>query len=124
MTTRQKTPGSPFLYDSVTGDLVGLKDDDGSETLQGMSGSVNSGGLQWGDTALPLFIDGGSGKSYSGLVDGSDSVRGLASRITVNPDVMGDPAYMVDYDPAGGSARVTNHQWVAEFELERADSAS
>lgn len=33
MTTRQKTPGSPFLYDSVTGDLVGLKDDDGSETL-------------------------------------------------------------------------------------------
>ncbi len=33
MTTRQKTAGSPFLYDSVTGDLVGLKDDDGSETL-------------------------------------------------------------------------------------------
>lgn len=33
MTTRQKSPGSPFLYDSVTGDLVGLKDDDGSETL-------------------------------------------------------------------------------------------
>jgi flagellar hook-associated protein 1 FlgK len=82
--------------------------DDGSETLQGMSGSVNSGGLQWGDTALPLFIDGGSGKSYSGLVDGSDSVRGLVSRITVNPDVMGDPAYMVDYasnTPSGDGSR-------------------
>ena len=32
MTTRQKTPGSPFLYDSVTGDLVGLKDDHASQT--------------------------------------------------------------------------------------------
>ena len=33
MSTRQKNPGAPFLYDEVTGDLVGLKDTDGSETL-------------------------------------------------------------------------------------------
>jgi hypothetical protein len=32
-------------------------------------------------------------------------------------------AYMVDYDSTDGSARVTNHQWVAEFELS-AGSAS
>lgn len=33
MSTRQKNQGAPFLYDEVTGDLVGLKDTDGSETL-------------------------------------------------------------------------------------------
>lgn len=33
MSTRQKTQGSPFLYDEDTGDIVGLKDPDGSETL-------------------------------------------------------------------------------------------
>jgi len=34
------------------------------------------------------------------------------------------PAYMVDYDPTDGGARVVNHQWVAEFELMSADAAS
>lgn len=33
MSTRQKAQGSPFLYDETTGDIVGLKDPDGSETL-------------------------------------------------------------------------------------------
>ena len=31
MSTRQKSQGSPFLYDETTGDIVGLKDPDGSE---------------------------------------------------------------------------------------------
>lgn len=35
--------------------------------------------------------------------------------------VVDGPAYMVDYDPTDGDARVMNHQWVAEFELKRAD---
>lgn len=29
----QKSPGAPWLYDSVTGDIVGIKDPDGSEML-------------------------------------------------------------------------------------------
>lgn len=33
MSTRQKTPGAPWLYDETTGDIVGLKDQDGSELL-------------------------------------------------------------------------------------------
>ncbi len=35
--------------------------------------------------------------------------------------VVDGPAYMVDYDPTDGTARVENHQWVAEFELKSAD---
>lgn len=31
MTTRQKTAGAPWLYDDSTGDIVGVKDPDGSE---------------------------------------------------------------------------------------------
>ncbi len=30
---RQKTANSPFLYDETTGDIVGFKDPDGSETI-------------------------------------------------------------------------------------------
>ncbi len=37
--------------------------------------------------------------------------------------VVQGPAYMVDYDPTDGSARVVNHQWVAEFELKRDEAA-
>lgn len=33
MSVRQKYAGSPFLYDEDTGDIVGIKDPDGSETL-------------------------------------------------------------------------------------------
>ena len=35
--------------------------------------------------------------------------------------VVDGPAYMVDYDPTDGSARVVNHQWVAGFELKSVD---
>ena len=33
MTTRQKNQGAPWLYDDTTGDIVGVKDPDGSELL-------------------------------------------------------------------------------------------
>jgi hypothetical protein len=52
-----------------------------------------------------------------------ESMGGVGMQAVIAQVVQG-PAYMVDYDPADGSARVTNHQWVAEFELGSADSAS
>ena len=33
MAVYQKTSGSPLLYDTVTNDVVGMKDPDGSEWL-------------------------------------------------------------------------------------------
>jgi hypothetical protein len=45
---------------------------------------------------------------------------GGAGRPRSIAQVVEGPAYMVDYDPTDGSARVVNHQWVAEFELESA----
>lgn len=38
-------PGTPFLYDDVTGDIVGIKDADGGETLFSFGGGSGGGGL-------------------------------------------------------------------------------
>ncbi len=58
------------------------------------------------------------------LGQGHMGSMGGAGQSAVIVQVVEGPAYMVDYDPTDGSARVTNHQWVAEFELKSADSAS
>lgn len=50
-----------------------------------------------------------------------ESMGGAAQSAVITQVVQG-PAYMVDYDPTDGSARVVNHQWVAEFELQSDDS--
>lgn len=49
---------------------------------------------------------------------------GGAGQSAVIVQVVQGPAYMVDYEPTDGGARVTNHQWVAEFELEGTDSGA
>lgn len=58
------------------------------------------------------------------LGQGHMESMGGAGQSAVIAQVVQGPAYMVDYDPTDGSARVVNHQWVAEFELQSDDSAS
>jgi hypothetical protein len=73
---------------------------------------VNDAGKSWqvGD-AVTL-----AGKGHM------ESMGGAGMQAVIRQVAPG-PAYMVDYDPVGGGARVTNHQWMAEFEL-GADTAS
>lgn len=54
---------------------------------------------------------------------GHMEAMGGAGQSAVIVQIMPGPAYMVDYDPTDGSARVMNHQWVAEFELKASDAA-
>ena len=74
-------------------------------------------------------IVGGADKTFEvgdtvTLGQGHMESLGGAGLSAVIVQVVDGPAYMVDYDPTDGSARVVNHQWIAEFELESADSAS
>lgn len=67
-------------------------------------------------------IEGSVGKTFQvgdtvTLGQGHMGSMGGAGQSAVITQVVEGPAYMVDYDPTDGSARVVNHQWVAEFEL-------
>ena len=71
-------------------------------------------------------IVGGADKTFEvgdtvTLGQGHMESLGGAGLSAVIVQVVDGPAYMVDYDPTDGSARVVNHQWVAEFELKSVD---
>lgn len=74
-------------------------------------------------------IENSAGKAFAvgdtvTLGQGHMESLGGAGLSAVIRQVAQGPAYMVDYDPTDGGARVVNHQWVAEFELMSADAAS
>ena len=74
-------------------------------------------------------IENSDGKTFAvgdtvTLGQGHMEAMGGAGQSAVIVQVVQGPAYMVDYDPTDGGTRVTNHQWVSEFELEDADSGS
>lgn len=69
---------------------------------------------QSGYQAYPLFIDGSTGKAYTGLTNGSDSVNGLAARISVNPKVVADPSLTVKYSSTTLSGDGTRPQAILD----------
>ncbi len=64
--------------------------------INNLTGEI-SASEQGGYQAYPLFIDGASGKAYTGLTNGTDGITGLAGRISVNPKVVADPSLTVKY---------------------------
>ncbi len=69
---------------------------------------------QSGYQAYPLFVDGATGKAYTGLTNGSDSVNGLAARIAVNPKVVADPSLTVKYSSTTLSGDGTRPQAILD----------
>lgn len=74
-------------------------------------------------------IVGGADKTFEvgetvTLSQGHMESMGGAGLNAVIVQVVEGPAYMVDYDPTDDSARVVNHQWIAELELKSADAGS
>lgn len=65
-------------------------------SIDSIVGEISSG-EQDGYQAYPLFVDGSTGKAYTGLTNGTDTITGLAARISVNPKVVADPSLTVKY---------------------------
>jgi len=65
-------------------------------SIDSVVGEISSG-EQDGYQAYPLFVDGSTGKAYTGLTNGIDTITGLAARISVNPKVVADPSLTVKY---------------------------
>lgn len=74
----------------------------GTEITGGQS-RITATALSGDGLALPLFVDSGTGAPYSGSLDGGGQRLGFASRITVNPALLADPAKLSAY-AAGTSA--------------------
>lgn len=88
----------PGLTFSDAGSTLQVVDDGGvTTTLNGLSATETATSLQNGDTALPMFMDGGT--PYTGAITGSGSqLAGFAGRISVNSLLAADPAKLVLYD--------------------------
>lgn len=81
---------------------------DPSLTIGGGSSKLTATTLTGDGLAIPLFVDGASGKPYSGSLDGGSQRTGFAARITVNPALVADNAKLVTYSgstSAGDPAR-------------------
>lgn len=82
-------------------------------TLTSVSGEI-SASEQAGYQAYPLFLDGSTGKAYTGLTNGKDSITGLAARISVNPKVVADPSLTVKYSSGTLSGDGTRPQAILD----------
>lgn len=72
--------------------------DDGAPNnsdINSLSANVTATSLQGEGLGLPLFIDTGNNKPYSGAVDGGYTETGFAGRIVVNGGIIGDPTLLV-----------------------------
>jgi flagellar hook-associated protein 1 FlgK len=100
--------GSAGLQFSNTGSTLRVLDDGvGTATVNAASMTSTASSLLGGSGEVPLFTDGNS--LYTGAITtaGQQSV-GLAARIRVNSQIVGDPAKLVQYNattPSGDTKR-------------------
>jgi flagellar hook-associated protein 1 FlgK len=100
--------GSAGLQFSNTGSTLRVLDDGvGTATVNAASVTSTASSLLGGSGEVPLFTDGNS--LYTGAITtaGQQSV-GLAARIRVNSQIVGDPAKLVQYNattPSGDTKR-------------------
>lgn len=84
-----------------------------SGKINNLTGEI-SASEQGGYQAYPLFIDGSTGKAYTGLTNGVDTITGLAGRISVNPKVVADPSLTVKYSSGTLSGDGTRPQAILD----------
>ena len=94
----------------VAGDASGFSFTSGAAgtTVDGGQSRLAATAVTGDGLAIPLFVDGETGGSYSGSLDGQGQRLGFASRITVNPALLDDPSLLTAYAPgteAADSAR-------------------
>jgi flagellar hook-associated protein 1 FlgK len=89
--------GGALQFSAASGKLRVLDDGAGNTVdVNSLSATQTATGLADGGPAFSLFTDGGA--PFTGAITGSGSqTKGFASRITVNPALLNDPAKLVLY---------------------------
>ncbi|RYE86578.1 MAG: flagellar hook-associated protein FlgK, partial [Hyphomicrobiales bacterium] len=83
-------------------DVLRIMDDGatGNTDVFSLTKRVTSSALQGGGTALQLFVD-INNTAFTNALDGDGQTRGFAGRISVNPDVVRDSRFLVQYEVGG-----------------------
>lgn len=105
-------PLPPSAPTSVTINATTVPASHGSIT--GVTGEISSPTEQSGYQEFPLFVDGSTGKPYTGLTNGADTITGLAARLSVNPKVVADPSLTVKYSGSTMSGDGTRPQAILD----------
>jgi len=105
-------PAPPSAPTSVTINATTVPASHGSIT--GVTGEISSPTEQSGYQEFPLFVDGSTGKPYTGLTNGADTITGLAARLSVNPKVVADPSLTVKYSGSTMSGDGTRPQAILD----------
>lgn len=85
---------------------------DASLTVTGGSSRITATDLTGGGLALPVFTD--AGAPYSGSLDGGSQRTGFAGRITVNPDLVSDPAKLTAYAGDTGASDAARPEFLRD----------
>jgi flagellar hook-associated protein 1 FlgK len=82
-----------------SGSTIQFLDDGGTgaSDVNAVSTTITPTSLTDAGTGLPLFVDGNSGKPYTGSLDNPPQVTGFAGRIKVNADILADSTALVVY---------------------------
>lgn len=110
--TGSASPAPPAVATSITINATTAAGAHG--VVNSVSGDISSPTEQSGYQEFPLFIDGSTGKPYTGLTNGADTITGLASRISVNPKVVADPSLTVKYSGSTLSGDGTRPQAILD----------
>ena len=100
---------------SASGSTLRILDDGAANnsTINAVSTTVTRTGLGSGGAELPFFTDGFS--PYTGAITGSGSQSiGLAGRLTVNPDLVADPAKLVLFQPGTEAGDATRPNFILD----------
>lgn len=99
----QSAMGTGFTVSANTGpNSITVLDDGAASTtdIGAVTKHTTATALQNGDLALNLFID-NNGTNYTGSLSGKGQQLGFAARITVNPAVLSNNSYLVQYQAGG-----------------------
>lgn len=99
---------------SASGNSVTVLDDGagGTTDVTAMSASITSTSLTGDGPEIPLFVD--TSGYYTGALDGQPQRRGFAGRISVNPQVLANPATLVQYAPGVPSGDTTRPRLILD----------
>ncbi|WP_373236325.1 flagellar hook-associated protein FlgK [Cohaesibacter celericrescens] len=106
----QTALGAAFTVSNPSGNSLRVLDDGAANTvdIQSFDAKATATGLQQEATALPFFVDSGTGPGiYSGEVEGIPQQVGFAGRIAINSALVDDPSLLVKYDSSAGASDQT-----------------
>lgn len=104
--------GGDITVTSPAAGTIRIVDDGATNNtdINSLAKTISATGLQDEGLGLPLFIDTGNNKPYTGAVDGGYTRTGFAGRIVINGQVAANPELLVKYNsspetPIGDNAR-------------------